>query len=117
MPEPRMRRPAYLWCVAGAPRSTPTRMRVVEQDEVDGHLERGGRDVVLGVEEGVVLDRDVADVAVAVDAHRAEIDAARAPEVRPAGASASRRGLRHRVHEVEARARVREHVRDEDRPG
>ena len=108
-----MRRPAYLWCVAGPPRSTPTRMLVVEQHEVDGHLERGGRDIVLGVEEGVVLHRDVPDVAVAVDAHRAEIDAARAPELVQQGERLAR-GLRHRVHQVETGARVCEDVRDED---
>ena len=50
---------------------------VVEQDEVDGDLERSGRVVVLGVEKGVILDRDQADVALAVDANRAEVDVAR----------------------------------------
>ena len=112
MPEPKMRLPAYLWCVAGAPRSTPTRDGVVEQDEVDGHLERRDRDVVLGVEMGVVLDRHVADVAVAVDADRAEVGLAVAPEV-VQQRERRRRGLRHRVDEVEARALVREDVGDE----
>ena len=87
--------------------------RRVEQDEVDGDLERGGRHVVLGVEEGVVLDRDRADLAGAVDADRSEIERAGALEL--AALSERRRGgLRHRVHQVEAGARASEHVRDEE---
>ena len=61
----------------------------------------------------VVLDRHVADVALAVDADRAEIGLPVAAEAVEQG---ERRGggLRHRVHEVEAGALVREDVGDED---
>ena len=62
--------------------------------------------VVLGVEEGVVLDRDVADAAVAIDADRAEVDVAVA---RKSSRPRERLGLRlrHRVHQVRRRPRVR----------
>ncbi len=97
----------------GSPAEDADPNLVVEQDEVDGDLERSGRGVVLGVQEGVILDRDVTDVALAIDADRAEVDAARSPEVvEPAERRCGR--LRHRVHEVEAGARVGEHVGDED---
>jgi len=107
MPEPRMRRPACLWWVAAHADA------VVEQDEVDGDLERSGRDVVLRIQERVVLHGHVADIAVTVDAHRAQIGAAGALEVLEQGERLGR-GLRHGVDQVEARARVREDVRDED---
>ena len=61
----------------------------------------------------MVLHGHVADVAVAVDAHRAQIGAAGALEVFEQGERVGRR-LRHGVDQVEARARVREDVRDED---
>ena len=61
----------------------------------------------------MVLHRDVSDVALAVDAHRAEVDAPVALEL-PQPGERLRRGLRHRVHQVEAGARVGEHMRDED---
>ena len=85
---------------------------VVEQHEIDGHLERRDRDVVLRVEMGVVLDRHVADFAVAVDPDRAEVGLAVPPEV-VQQRERRRRGLRHRVQEMEARALVREDVGDE----
>ena len=65
---------------------------IVEEDEIDSDLQGSGRGVVLGVQERVVLDRHIADVAVAIDADRSQVGAARSPEVLQAGDRA-RRGL------------------------
>ncbi len=64
----------------------------------------------------MILDGHLPDVPMTVDPHRAEIGAAEALEVGEQRDGLGFR-LRHRVHEVEARALVREHVRDEDALG
>jgi hypothetical protein len=61
----------------------------------------------------VVLDRHVPDLSPPVHAHGAQVDRSRALQVLREGERLGL-GLRHRVHQVETRSAVGEHLGDED---
>ncbi len=113
MPDPKMRRPAYFGCVAGAPRSTPiwissssrTRSTAVSSAAVEtssSELRKAWFWIVtcptLPARSTRIGPRSTLPEALEVLEERERL----------------RLRLRHRVHEVEAHAGIGQHVRDED---
>ena len=86
--------------------------RVVEQHEIDRGFQRGGGEIVLGVEEFGVGQGDVADLAFALDLGLAEVGKPAAAEF---GEPLQRLALRleHRVDEMHAAWLVGEDLREE----
>ena len=86
--------------------------RVVEQHEIDRSLQRGGRPIVLGIEEFGVEERNVTGLAFALGLGLAEVDhAGLVKRGHPLEGLAF--GSEHRVDQMHAAALVGEHLRDE----